>query len=1052
MLFTKNKKNVMIGLMMVLCFMLILPNIAMATFGDYTSNFSFVDSSPRGVCTDGTYLYIGGDVNNKIFRYDFNGTETDFNFSTISPVDIACNTTHFAVLDSSGNVVLYNSTGDNTGFNFSVSSQGSIERGIAMNDTNFWYATGSSFNIYRYFSNGTTDGTQFDPRTCTGDGVLRNINFNGTYMFGNHYNTPRDSFLCFMNGTQATNFSSSSQDTQDYGFTTNGTYFFVAGDDNNLVYLYEDNEPETSTNISDCINVTSPNLYYDVIAELNDTQAGEDYCILLKASNITLDCHGHNITGSQASDSIGIFALIDDDDYTNITIKDCNIEDYKHGMRIDGDSSYTTDLINITNNTVYDSGTYAFIIDNIEDSFLTYNDIYNTSTVGLYLSYSDNVYMGNNQIRNGSNYGLFFNYVNNSNLENTVIEYNGGYGAYVSNTINTSEANNTYTDSGNYDFHSTSSVENYLVSENSYNGTIASFELTDEIYMKYSSGTASPIGYSGISKYLNITGDTDTLMYLNMSYEDSDLGGVTESTLTLWDYNGTAWTEVSGSAVDTVNNIVYGNISLSDIHLPLIFAPLGIESTPIQLNVSYPTNISYKWTDGDMFVRVDYNDTVDACWVEEDGTTNHSMSLAPEDSATTTITGQAVGSHTLIGFCNDTVGEEYSSDPVTYTWVDTNVSDCLNITNSGLYYDMNASMVDTQGLPSNDYCIRVQASNVTLDCHGYNMSGSLTGTGIWATISGDNYTNITIKNCKVVSYQYGIRVNGISTFLNSLINITNNTANSNDDYGFAIDRVRDSSVTFNEGVDNKIGLYASNNNNTYYGNNLATNNTDYGIYFDDCDYSDSENNVLNYNDDYGFYIATTSVESASANDSFIGNGVFDFYSSSANDNFIASELDFNGVIASFEYDLDMGLKYSEAIASPTDYSGISKYLNITNASDGWLYLNVSYEDSDLGDVTESTLTLWRNNGTWYEVTGSGVDTVNNIVYGNISSFSIFAPLGTEPDTFDETFINIMTAFMVLIVIIGIFLWITKGSPSMEQIVGLLLIGMALAIIIASALA
>ncbi|MEM4358362.1 MAG: hypothetical protein QW244_03390, partial [Candidatus Pacearchaeota archaeon] len=42
------------------------------------------------------------------------------------------------------------------------------------------------------------------------------------------------------------------------------------------------------------------------------------------------------------------------------------------------------------------------------------------------------------------------------------------------------------------------------------------------------------------------------------------------------------------------------------------------------------------------------------------------------------------------------------------------------------------------------------------------------------------------------------------------------------------------------------------------------------------------------------------------------------------------------------------------------------------------------------------LRIWKHNGTWYN-TGfynvNGVDTANNIVYANITSFSVFAPLG-----------------------------------------------------------
>jgi hypothetical protein len=66
-------------------------------------------------------------------------------------------------------------------------------------------------------------------------------------------------------------------------------------------------------------------------------------------------------------------------------------------------------------------------------------------------------------------------------------------------------------------------------------------------------------------------------------------------------------------------------------------------------------------------------------------------------------------------------------------------------------------------------------------------------------------------------------------------------------------------------------------------------------------------------------------------------------------------------------------------------------LNISNYSVGaWIYLNVSYEDSEIYE--ESRFKLYRYNGSnWTEIPGSSVDTINNVVYGNLTNFSVFAP-------------------------------------------------------------
>ncbi len=68
-------------------------------------------------------------------------------------------------------------------------------------------------------------------------------------------------------------------------------------------------------------------------------------------------------------------------------------------------------------------------------------------------------------------------------------------------------------------------------------------------------------------------------------------------------------------------------------------------------------------------------------------------------------------------------------------------------------------------------------------------------------------------------------------------------------------------------------------------------------------------------------------------------------------------------------------------------------------SSPWITLNISYNESELGDVNESTLAMWEYSGdppvfgTWSIIDGSNVSTAGNYVYVNISNFSIFAPMG-----------------------------------------------------------
>ncbi|MCD6575717.1 MAG: right-handed parallel beta-helix repeat-containing protein, partial [Nanoarchaeota archaeon] len=69
---------------------------------------------------------------------------------------------------------------------------------------------------------------------------------------------------------------------------------------------------------------------------------------------------------------------------------------------------------------------------------------------------------------------------------------------------------------------------------------------------------------------------------------------------------------------------------------------------------------------------------------------------------------------------------------------------------------------------------------------------------------------------------------------------------------------------------------------------------------------------------------------------------------------------------------------------PSDYTDIGKFVNITNtSSSAWAEVTIYYNDSDWQDAgiyDESTLRMWKYNGSWYELPQSGVDTANNYVY------------------------------------------------------------------------
>ncbi len=94
---------------------------------------------------------------------------------------------------------------------------------------------------------------------------------------------------------------------------------------------------------------------------------------------------------------------------------------------------------------------------------------------------------------------------------------------------------------------------------------------------------------------------------------------------------------------------------------------------------------------------------------------------------------------------------------------------------------------------------------------------------------------------------------------------------------------------------------------------------------------------------------------------------------------------------------------SDPITSLDDKLGIGKYLEITPTLLGAnMSLRIHYDEEDIEEIEEGTLTIWTKNGDWQEIGGSGVNTGEKYVYSGHYDWNevltlIFAPLGNPLD-------------------------------------------------------
>ena len=135
------------------------------------------------------------------------------------------------------------------------------------------------------------------------------------------------------------------------------------------------------------------------------------------------------------------------------------------------------------------------------------------------------------------------------------------------------------------------------------------------------------------------------------------------------------------------------------------------------------------------------------------------------------------------------------------------------ITSSGIY-------LVTQNLTNIDgHCISVEATDVTVDCQGYRLTGDGSGNGIWVDYSS---IGVVIRNCDIYSFENGMYYTGHGGVVeyNKLVDNTR---------GIRLSHGVDNDVRWNTGNDNSLGMYIDlSNNNDIYENTFHR--SEHGLY------------------------------------------------------------------------------------------------------------------------------------------------------------------------------------------------------------------------------
>lgn len=286
----------------------------------------------------------------------------------------------------------------------------------------------------------------------------------------------------------------------------------------------------------------------------------------------------------------------------------------------------------------------------------------------------------------------------------------------------------------------------------------------------------------------------------------------------------------------------------------------------------------------------------------------------------------------------------------------------------------------TADLSRDTTCLWVTAPDVTIDGNDHFISGENseeTAAGIH--VGADN---VTVRNVWVTDWNgtngAGIRYADVSGGEISWVDAVGNTE------GIRLRRATGVAVTDNVATASRkhgIALWGASDDNKLEGN-VAGGNGDTGIHI-----SASSNNTLwlSIVEDNGEW-AMTLIDGAKDNmveDLVIGKSTKNL-----------TTLSFRG------RDVSVNATQSPP-ADPANGTSIGRYFNATgHSSNAVLDVELAYDQEDISNVDEESLTLWEHHAGegWEKIEGSSVDTYHDEVTATIGSYSTFAAIGATSDT------------------------------------------------------
>ncbi len=537
-------------------------------------------------------------------------------------------------------------------------------------------------------------------------------------------------------------------------------------------------------NVYDCGTLNTTNALYTLNQSINSSFD----CLIINATNITLDCAGYTIIYGNATGGWGVAVVNEATQvgFDNIIVRNCVIIQNESGVNgsaiFFGESSEDSVVYNNTI-TVYGNGTSGILF---EESSVGANISLNNITTsggeayGIYVGYRGSAanITSNTVVTSGNDSsGIFIDADSITLFNNTIVTYGNRTSLVVmggifletgTNNMNVSSNNITtfgVDGAGIWIWGSNSSIDNNIIT--------TSGELGDGIYLNGIQGinlTSNTITLSGDSGdgIHSVMSDNSPLIFYNNIITTS--GNYSYGINLNQDSNN----NISSNNITTSGNYSYGmffNQSHNTILANNVITTGESNSYVLYLitsaNETFYNNIFNTSTSGSG-VSIESSDL---------SYFNTTKTLSTNIIGKTYIGGNYWTNNASTGYsdnCFDSDGDyicdsaynliNSSNDNKDYlplTYRNNVLTSCTTLSIQGRVYYIN------QSFSVNGTCFSITANNVTLNLNDFNITGNTTGYGVNVT----GYNDITILNGSIYNFLSGIYISSSSGDVFNNINI-----------------------------------------------------------------------------------------------------------------------------------------------------------------------------------------------------------------------------------------------------------------------------------------